>query len=219
MKHSRIFLAALALCASSVHAQNCLGHRALNNAPVSLSVNYRFVQNAHGPEARVLFGKPLLFGGLNVGFLSTEDNKRAFDVGAQAGSSLRAGSVLVVCPIVSVNRQTSLNEEGAFPGITETLLGGSIGMQKTVSPSVTLIPYAGVGYLRSTFKEAYNPASGVTTAQLTRTGAEIFGGVGVQFSRKFLARASIRHRDDYGDLSTMFTLGVTVAPTRKIRSK
>lgn len=218
MKKTRLLFVALALSAQTAHAQNCLGHRSLANAPVNGSLNYRFMEKARGPEVRMLFGKPVLFGGFDIGLLSLGAGNRSFDIGAQVGTSWRVGNALILCPIASINYQPSALGTTSYPRTTEISFGGAAGTEKSVSGRVTMIPYLGVEYLRARFQDVFDPRT-ESTSQLTHSGAQVFGGVGVQFTRRFLARAAFRYRNDFGSRSNTFILGVTVAPTRKIRSK
>lgn len=214
--NSRLAVVAVAvwLLASTAAAQECLGLRSLKYSSANISVSMRWVDDALGPEARFITGREHFFGGLRAGLLSIGEGNRVFNWGVDLGGSATLGKSLSVCPLATYSYQPKSAENFTYPGTAELLLGAAVGARPYVTTKVKLIPFAGAGLLRSDLRDAYNPQFD-TTGNLVHTGAEVFGGLGVQLGEQVIVRGSARYRDGYGDRSRMIALGITLAPSRK----
>ncbi|MBC8086177.1 MAG: hypothetical protein H7Z40_02865 [Phycisphaerae bacterium] len=194
------------------NAQECLGLRSLKYSSANISVNWRVLKNARGPEGRLIFGREHAFGGLRAALLNIGNTNRAYNWGAEAGGSFTLGKSVTLCPLGTYSRQ--LRASVAYPATTEVLVGGSLGARPYVTSAVKLIPFIGGGVLRTKAEDTIDETAEQVDGYV-RTGAEIFGGLGVQLGETVIIRGLLRHRDGYGDRSNMFVLGVTLAPTRK----
>lgn len=215
---SRLSVACVAVAvfalSSTARAQECLGLRSLKFSSANIGMNWRWLEDSRGPEGRLTTGREHGFGGLRAGLLNIGQTNRAFNVGLDAGGTFGLGNSLSMCPLASFNYQPAAGTNSTYPAAREVLFGVSFGARPYTTTMVKLIPYAGIGYLRTSFKDVYFPLQNATQ-NLTQNGAEISGGVGVQLGEQVVVRAGGRFRDGYGKRSRMLTLGIALAPTRK----
>lgn len=68
----------LSLTASVGAAQECLGLRSLKYSTANLSLSWRVMEDADGPETRLIFGREHAFGGLRAGLLNVGNSDRAY---------------------------------------------------------------------------------------------------------------------------------------------
>ncbi|MBC8088471.1 MAG: hypothetical protein H7Z40_14480, partial [Phycisphaerae bacterium] len=207
---SRLSVAAVAVVlssfTSSALAQECLGLRSLKYSSTNISLNMRWQQDARGPEGRLITGREHLFGGLRAGLLNIGESNRVYHWGIEFGGSWALGKSVTACPLATYSYQPESTVNFSYPATTELLFGAAIGARPYVTSRVKLIPFAGAGVLRTDFSSAYNPQFD-TRDDLAHTGAEVFGGLGVQLGEQTIVRGSARYRDGYGDRSRMIVLG------------
>lgn len=200
---------------STAAAQTCIGLPRTSMAPVNVSANIGFPDEASVLGARLGFGGQNGFGGVSVGFTDYDNvSNSSFTIGGDLGYSVPVNSrrTTTLCPIVSLSYRNGPNEDPVENTGLGLLAGAALGGEVDVSDNFALVPHASVGvlYLRA---KSSNGDESVTASE---TGGQVGAGISFQFNRIFSITPSVAFPVGFdGDTDPIFSIGMSLGFRRR----
>jgi len=225
-----VSMALFAVVTAPAAAQTCLGLASHSAGQMQVGGNAQFTDIYNSYGASFGYGQPAgIFAKANLGRTSYDGlDGSATDLGAQVGYQLTVGRVaqMQVCPVASLSLGMGPNDiDGGGTDLSSQQgnIGFAVGKVMSSSPSMQVVPNAGLGlaYRKDKLDDGTNPA-----LETSETYGLASIGVGLIFNSNIAVRPSVSiplgsdfSNDPTFGLAVAYSFGTKAAPARNARKR